>query len=104
MPDVELGHHDDKCSFDVIIKKNELDKKEPVLLELARIVRGADTPNRSLTPLSEGLVAIATGFSMMCRDDYDNMTKQFYVYDALLAYRKSNKKAASSRRYVEDLK
>jgi hypothetical protein len=43
------------------------------------------------------LVAIATGFSLISRDDHDNMAKQFHVYDALLAYCKSNKKAASSR-------
>jgi hypothetical protein len=50
-----------------------------------------------LTPQSEGLVAIATGFSLTSKDDYDNMSKQFYVYDALLAYCTSDKKANSSR-------
>ena len=47
VPDVELGHHGDECSFDAIIKKYELDKKDASLLVLARIVRGADTPNRT---------------------------------------------------------
>ena len=86
VPDVELGHHGDECSFDAIIKKYELDKKDASLLVLARIVRGADTPNRRLTPQSAGLVAIATGFSINSRDDHDNMSKQFYVYDALHAF------------------
>ena len=86
VPDVELGHHGDECSFDAIIKKYELDKKDASLLELAKIVRGADTPNRSLTPQSAGLVAIATGFSINSRDYHDNMRKQFYVYDALHAF------------------
>lgn len=99
VPNVELGHHGDECSFDAIIKKYELDKKEPALLDLAKIVRGADTPNRSLTPQSEGLVAIAAGFSINSRDDYDNMAKQFCVYDALLAYCKSDKKATTSSRH-----
>ena len=36
---VELGHHGDKCSFDAIIGKYEL--KDPALLEMAKIVRGA---------------------------------------------------------------
>ena len=85
VPDVELGHHGDECSFDAIIKKYEFHKKDASLLVLARIVRGADTPNRSLTPQSAGLVAIATGFSINSRDDHDNMSKQFYVYDALHA-------------------
>jgi hypothetical protein len=97
IPNVDLGHLGEECSFDAIVRKYELEKKEPALLELARIVRGADTPNRSLTPQSEGLVAIAAGFSINSKDDYDNMAKQFYVYDALLAYCKSDKKATSSR-------
>ena len=97
VPNVELGHHGEECSFDAIVRKYELDKKEAALPELAKIVRGADTPNRSLTPQSEGLVAIAAGFSINSLDDYDNMAKQFYVYDALLAYCKSDKKAISSR-------
>ena len=96
VPNAELGHHSEGCSFDAIIKKYSLDKREPALLELANIVRGADTPNRTLTPQSEGLAAIATGFSLVSKDDYDNMAKQFYVYDALLAYCKSDKKEMSS--------
>src|SRR5215212_841826 len=99
VPNAELGHHAEECSFDAIIRKYELDKKEPALLDLAKIVRGADTPNRSLTPQSEGLVAIAAGFSINSRDDHDNMAKQFHVYDALLAYCKSDKKATTSSRH-----
>ena len=90
IPDVELGHHGAECSFDAIVRKYNLDKKEPALADLAKIVRGADTPNRSLTPQSEGLVAIANGFSQISKDDPDNMSKQFPVYDALYAFCKSN--------------
>jgi hypothetical protein len=97
IPNVELGHHGEECSFDAIIRKYDLAKKEPALLDLAEIVRGADTPNRSLTPQPEGLVAVATGFSLISKDDHDNMAKQFHVYDALLAFCKSGKRATSSR-------
>lgn len=90
VPNVELGHHGEECSFDAIVNKYDLARKEPALLELARIVRGADTPNRSLTLQSEGLVAVATGFSLTSKDDHDNMAKQFHVYDALYAFCKSN--------------
>ena len=69
-----------------------MDKKNPALLELAKIVRGADTANRSLTPYSEGLAALASGFSIISKDDYDNMAKQFYVYDALYAFCESDNK------------
>jgi hypothetical protein len=94
---VELGHHGEECSFDAIIRKYNLGEKEPALLELAKIVRGADTQKRSLTPQSEGLLAVATGFSLISKDDYDNMAKQFYVYDALLAYCKYDKKSSSTQ-------
>ena len=84
VPDVELGHHGDHCSFDAFVKKYELN--DPALVELARIVRGADTDARGLTPESAGLYAVASGFRNMARDDFDNMAKQFPVYDALYAY------------------
>jgi hypothetical protein len=69
-----------------------LDKKDPAFLELAKVVRGADTPNRGLTPYSEGLAALASGFSIISKDDYDNMAKQFYLCDALYAFCKSDNK------------
>lgn len=86
VPNVELGHHGEECSFDAIVRKYGLDKKDPPLAEVAKIVRGADTPNRSLTPQSEGLLAIAYGFSLNAKDDHDNMGKQFHVYDALYRF------------------
>lgn len=87
IPNVELGHHDGECSFDAIVKKYKLDN--PALLELAKIVRSADTHSPELAPESIGLEAIAEGFRRITKDDFDNMSKQFYVYDALYAYCKS---------------
>ena len=84
VPDVELGHHGDHCSFDAFVKKYEL--RDPALVELARIVRGADTDARGLTPESAGLYAVASGFRNIARDDFDNMARQFPVYDALYEY------------------
>jgi hypothetical protein len=92
IPNVELGHHGEECSFDAIIRKYGLNNKEPALVELAKIVRGSDTNNRKLTPYSEGLAAIAAGFSVTSKDDYDNMAKQFPLYDALLGFCKSDNK------------
>ena len=89
VPTVELGHNGEECSFDAIVNKYGLHKKDPALLELAKIVRGADTANRTLTPQSEGLVAIATGFAMNSKNDYDNMARQFHVYDALYTFCKA---------------
>lgn len=87
VPNVELGHHDGKCSFDAIVLKYNL--KHPALEELAKIVRGADTDQTDSPPESIGLEAIAEGFLQITKDDFDNISKQFYVYDALYAYCKS---------------
>ncbi len=84
VPGVELGHRGDKCSFDAIIEKYQL--RDPALLELAKIVRAADTGNRDLAPESIGLEAIASGSMMIVRDDHDAIEKQGFVYDALYAY------------------
>lgn len=82
--DVELGHHGEKCTFDAIIEKYGF--KDEALLELAKIVRGADTQAKDLTPYSRGLEAIAEGFRLTSKDDLDNMEKQFHVYDAVYAF------------------
>jgi hypothetical protein len=84
VPGVELGHHGDRCSFDAFLEKYRLD--DPALAVLARIVRGADTDQRNLTPESAGLYAMATGFQATSTDDFDNMGRQFPAYDALYAY------------------
>ncbi len=84
IPDVELGHHGPRCSFDAFLDKYKL--TDPALRALAEIVRGADTDARQLTPESAGLYAVATGFQAIAKDDHDNMAKQFPAYDALYAY------------------
>jgi protein-tyrosine-phosphatase len=84
IPDVELGHHGPECSFDAFIDRYEL--THPGLTTLAAIVRGADTDDRGLTPESAGLYAAATGFQAISRDDFDNMARQFPMYDALYEY------------------
>jgi len=84
VPDVELGHHGPRCSFDAFLERYELD--DPALAALAPIVRGADTDDRGLTPESAGLYAAATGFQATSRDDRENMARQFPLYDALYAF------------------
>lgn len=84
VPDVELGHHGSECSFDAFLDRYEL--ADPALVSLAAIVRGADTDDRGLTPESAGLYAAATGFQATSRDDVENMSRQFPLYDALYEY------------------
>jgi hypothetical protein len=87
VPDVELGHHGDRCSFDAFLDKYRL--TDPALQALARIVRGADTDARDLAPEAWGLYAVASGFREITRDDVESMALQFPVYDALYAYCRS---------------
>jgi len=84
VPDVELGHHGAKCSFDAIIKKYNLADRP--LQRLALIVRGADTAAKDLAAESAGLEAIAEGFRRFYRDDHELLEREFPVYDALYAY------------------
>jgi protein-tyrosine-phosphatase len=93
VPHAELGHHGRACSFDAFVDGYEL--HDPALGALARIVRGADTDDRELTPESAGLYAAATGFQATSRDDFDNMARQFPMYDALYAYCRAH--AATAR-------
>jgi protein-tyrosine-phosphatase len=98
IPDVELGHHGPRCSFDAFIDRYEL--ADPALALLAPIVRGADTEDRGLTPESAGLYAAATGFQEGSRDDFDNMARQFPMYDAYYAYCRMQAKAAARPRVL----
>ncbi len=85
----ELNHYYENgieyVSFDAIIKKYGI--KDPALLELAKIVRGADAHNPiNPPPESAGLKAAAMGFREIAKDDYENMKLQFPLYDALYKY------------------
>ncbi len=84
VPNAELGHHGEYCSFDAIVERYGLEK-DPALVELAKIVRAADTPKKDWAPEGIGLEAIADGFRRISSDDFDNMRRQFAVYDALYA-------------------
>ena len=84
-PGVELGHADNRCSFESIILKYGL--KEPGLLRMAKIVHAADVARDLDTdPIARGLEAIASGYSLRYPDDLENLGAQFEVYDALYAW------------------
>jgi len=84
-PDVELGHHEGRCSFESIMLKYEL--KEPGLVRMAKIVHAADVAaDIDKDPIARGLEAIAVGYSLRYPDDEENLDSQFEVYDALYAW------------------
>jgi len=74
-------------TFDALIQKYGLQDRS--LLELAKIVRGADARVTGITdsvPESAGLEAAATGFRLLAVDDVENLNLQFPLYDALYRY------------------
>ncbi|CAN7667258.1 chromate resistance protein [Variovorax sp. LjRoot290] len=84
IPGVEMSHVGELCSFDAFLTKYRLD--EPSLLQLAAIVRGADTSRPDLTPQSAGLYAISLGLSRMFADDHEMLRHGLVMYDALYAW------------------
>jgi hypothetical protein len=95
VPGVELGHHGDHCSFDAFLEKYKID--DPALRALALIVRGADTSQRELTPESQGLYALATGFQATSKDDFENMARQFPAMTPSMPFAARTSTASPSR-------
>jgi hypothetical protein len=84
IPDVELSHVDERCSFDAFLAKYRL--SDPALQRLAVIVRGADTSRLDLAPQCAGLYAISLGLSATFPNDQDMLRQGLVVYDALYAW------------------
>lgn len=84
MPGVELGHHDDRCSFDAFIAKYAI--KDLALDKLALIVRAADTGKPELAQEAAGLLSISKGLSLNFEDDHEMLKHGMVIYDALYAW------------------
>ena len=84
VPEVELGHHGDQCSFDAFIAKYAL--KDLALEKLALIVRGADCGQPELAKEAAGLLAISKGLSLNFSDDHEMLMHGMVIYDALYAW------------------
>jgi len=82
----EYTHEGDRCTFDYIIKKHNL--TDDALLQIAEIVRGADTDNFHLAPQAAGLWAISAGLSYNYKDDHAMLEIGMKIYDALYAWAK----------------
>ena len=91
--DVELGHKGPECSFDAFVHKYALDK-EPAMALMAKIIRGADTADKTITAESVGVEALLDGVREL---NYPNDQKQREasraVLDALYAYCRTKTKA-----------
>ncbi|MGO4674878.1 chromate resistance protein ChrB domain-containing protein [Bosea sp. 2YAB26] len=85
VPGVEYTHVGDGCSFDTFVSKHGLDR-DPAIVTIAAIVRGADTDRHHLTPQSAGLLAISMGLRDVTPDDHEVLKHGFVIYDALYAW------------------
>jgi hypothetical protein len=84
-PGVELGHHENRCSFESIMLKYDL--QDAALKRMAKIIHAADVAQDIDTdPIARGLEAIAVGYSLRYPLDEENLARQFEVYDALYAW------------------
>jgi hypothetical protein len=84
VPDVELTHDGDRCSFDAVVAKYRIE--DEAVNTIATIVRGADTARPDLAPESAGLLAISLGLSATHPDDHAMLKTGMVVYDALYAW------------------
>ena len=84
IPGVAMSHIGERCSFDTFLSHHKL--ADPALLQLATIVRGADTSRLDLTPQSAGLYAISLGLSRLFSDDHEMLRHGMVMYDALYAW------------------
>lgn len=57
-------------------------------LQLAAIVRGADSSRLDLTPQSAGLYALSLGLSQNFPDDHEMLRNGMVMYNALHAWRR----------------
>ena len=86
LPGAPLEHDGPLATFDTMLRAFELDN-DPALLEVATIVRGADTARSDLHPASAGLLAISLGLSRRHGDDDHAMISEaFTLYDGLYAW------------------
>ena len=86
---VELSHVGEQCSFDAFLKHYRL--TDPALIELANIVRGADTGRLDLAPQAHGLAAISLGLSRNFHDDHEMLRHGMVMYDALYTWCREGK-------------
>lgn len=85
--DVTFSHRGARCSFDAFLE--EFDLHDPVIDQVANIVRAADTGQLGQAREAPGLLAISLGMSANVRDDIVLLEQAMSVYDALYAWCKT---------------
>jgi hypothetical protein len=84
--DVELGHRGAECSFDAFVRKYGLDN-DPAMAYMAKVIRGADTADKTITPESVGVEALLEGVRLVHKpNDQRQREASRPILDALYAY------------------
>jgi len=92
---VDLGHHGAECSFDAFIHAYGFDG-DPAMAYMAKVIRGADTSDKSVTPESIGVEALLDGLRQLhYPDDQRQREASKPVLDALYAYCQKKVSAAA---------
>ena len=84
--DVELGHRGAECSFDAFVRKYGLEK-DSAMVYMAKVIRGADTADKTITPESVGIEALLEGIRLVHEpNDQKQREASRPILDALYAY------------------
>jgi hypothetical protein len=86
IPGAAYSHYGEECTFDYIVRKHEL--TDDAVLQIAKIVRGADTHRFDIAEEAAGLWAISAGLSVNYKDDYEQLEIGLKLYDALYSWAK----------------
>ncbi len=84
MHGVEWGHHNGRCTFEVITSLHHID--DPAIGQIGRIIHGADiTADADETLESAGIDLLFRGIRRISRDDQEAIERGYVVMDALYA-------------------
>ncbi|HNP24852.1 MAG TPA: chromate resistance protein [Panacibacter sp.] len=86
IPGADYSHEGANCTFDYIVKRHQL--TDFAILQIAAIVRGADTDRFDLAPQAAGLWAISAGLSYNYSNDHEMLELGMKLYDALYSWAK----------------
>ena len=101
VPGVEFTHYGADCTFDYFIKKYKI--KDKGVLDMAPIVRGADTDHHELAAQAPGLWAISAGLANNFTNDKELLEKGMMLYDALYSWAKNLQKEKHTQQPFEHL-
>jgi hypothetical protein len=85
-PGATYPHQDAQglCSFAALVRERLT--RDPVLVEMARIVQAADIKGElDNHPAARGLQLISRGFPLVSNNDHETAERAAFVYDALYA-------------------